>query len=154
MSFIARSQDNRTRSQFKRDFNKGTKAEKAVMVSFNTYYRAHGLDCWSEKIGEDAFLDGEVRHQPDYYFYKPEKHTLEIKISFTGKFKNDTIAIRPGSVFEMKNRPKIYPNGKVLVATPREFSTISVEKLDECEYFHIPENFMPLCFLYCFNFLG
>lgn len=131
MNWIDKAKDNRTDKRFKRDFYKGTKVERAVMVAFTTWYKAHGIDCYSEKIGEDVFLE---RHdEPDYYFYKPEQHTLEIKYTFTGKFKDNIIAIRPSVIYKMKNNE--YPNGKVLVATPYEFSTIDVEKLDKCEYF-------------------
>lgn len=130
-----KAQDNRTIQQFKNNFEFGTWVEREIMIALKTWYQSHGIKCKYEKIGKDVFLDGNYRNEPDYFFYKPEKHTLEIKYTRTGNFIDDTIAVRTDVVNSMKNDPQTYPRGKVLIATPWEFSTVSVKDIHKCEYF-------------------
>lgn len=136
MSWINKAQDNRSGYTFKSDFEKGTEIEQRVMIALKNYYLLKGIDCEFEKIGEDVFLD-EIKHdEPDYYFHKGDQvHTIEIKFSFTGRFKDNTIAIRPGAVINMRNNPLVYPNGKVLIATNEKFASINQEDLTNYEYF-------------------
>lgn len=136
MTWKNKAQDNRSGYTFKSDFKNGTEVEKSVMSALKNYYLLHGVKGEFEKIGEDIFLDDKKHDQPDYYFHKQnDVYTIEIKFSFTDRFKNNTIAIRPGAVMNMRNNPLVYPNGKVLIATNKKFASINQEDLTNYEYF-------------------
>lgn len=147
MNYHQKAKDKRSNFKYQSDFRKGKRMETPVMLGLKNYFTLKGIETTFELIDDDETFtkDQKFGQLPDAFFYKEgETHTFDVKFNFTPVWKEGKIAIRPHSVFLMKNNPQFFPNGKIIAANKHEFSIIDIKDLKDLKYF---KPFSKKCFL-------
>jgi len=125
--------DNRTEAKAKKQYDKGLEQEEKVIYGLKNYYKCRDIELKAKKVDEDEqWLDGKSHRNPDYWVKINEKTTtLEIKCTSSGTFLEDVVYVKPSAIWTMLSNRQKFPNGKLLVATHKEFAVMDVHKVSK-----------------------